>query len=104
MAIALAGIIAFSTVELTNVVLIFVRLKLTCDPGLVCEPCTNPVPFTVSVNAGSPEVVLMGDMLETENGGGGGTIVSVAVLEVPPPGTPFDGVVTEILAVPCATI
>ena len=26
------------------------------------------------------------------------------MLEVPPPGTPFEGVVTEMLAVPCATI
>jgi hypothetical protein len=98
MAIALAGMVAVSSVGLTTDVTIFIRLKLTCEAD------TNPVPFTVSVNPGSPAVALMGDMLETENGGGGGTIVSMAVLEVPPPGMPFDGVVTEIVAVPVATI
>ena len=97
-AMALAGIEAVSWVELTNVVLALFRLKLTC------EPCTKPLPFTARGNAGPPAVVLVGEMLETVSGTMGGKIVSVTALEVPPPGTPFEGVVTVILAVPWATI
>lgn len=77
-----------------KVVATLFRLKLTC------EFATNPVPFTVRVNAGPPAVALKGEILETVNGLTGGKIVSVTVLEVPPPGTPFDGLVTEILTIP----
>lgn len=70
------------------------RLKLTC------EPCTKPLPFTVRVNAGPPAVALEGEMLLIAGCAVGAVIVSVTVLEVPPPGTPFVGVVTVILAVP----
>jgi hypothetical protein len=94
MAIALAGIEAVSWVVLTNVVDTLLKWKLTCDP------CTKPLPFTVRVNAGPPAVALVGRMFETANGATGGKIVSVTVLEVPPPGRPFDGLVTQTLAVP----
>ena len=97
-AIALAGIEAVSWVELTNVVDTLFRWKL------ICEPCTKPLPFTVRENAGPPAVALVGEMFETANGAAGGKIVSVTVLEVPPPGTPFDGLVTVILIVPWVAI
>ena len=94
MAIALAGIEAVSWVELTSVVDTLFRLKLTF------EPCTKPLPFTVRVNAGPPAVALVGEMFETASGTMGGRIVRIAVLEVPQPGTPLEGLVTVILAVP----
>lgn len=77
---------------------ILFRLKVTCEPG------TKPVPLTVSVNAGPPAVALVGEMPNTESGPMEGTIGSVTVLEVPPPGTPLEGLVTEMLAVPWARI
>ena len=80
--------------ELMNVVATLFRWKLTCEFD------TNPVPFTVRVNSGPPAVALEGEMFETANGARGGKIVSVTILEVPPPGTPFEGLVTEIFAVP----
>jgi len=94
MAIALAGMAAVSCVELTNVVGTLFKLKLAC------EPCTKPLPLTVSVNAGPPAVALGGEMDVIARGALAGVIVSVAALEVPPPGTPFGGVVTVMLAVP----
>lgn len=95
---ALAGIRAVSCVGLTNDVATFTVLKLTC------EPCTNPLPLTVSVNAGPPPVALAGERAVTSGCVSGPKIVRVSMLEVPPPGTPFEGVVTEMLAVPCAGI
>ncbi len=98
MAMALAGMLATSWVELTNTVDTLFRLKLTCDP------CTKPFPFTVRVNAAPPVVALLGETFETDSGTTAGPIVSVTAFEVPPPGTPFEGFVTEILAVPWVAI
>lgn len=97
-AIAAGGMAAVSWVELTKVVVTLFRWKLTC------EPCAKPFPFTMSVNVGPPAVALEGEILETVNGLAGGKIVSVTVLEVPPPRTPFVGLVTDIFTVPWATI
>jgi len=58
----------------------------------------------VRVNPGPPAVMLVGEIFETASGGMGGTIVSVTVLEVPPPGTPLEGLVPLLLAVPGATM
>src|ERR1700722_4038696 len=90
------GMEAVNCVALTNEVATLFRLKLTIDPD------TKPLPFTVSVNCGPPAVALVGEMLETTGWvrGLGGKIVSVSVLEIPPPVTPFEGFVTEILSVP----
>lgn len=99
MAITLAEIKIVSCVALTNVVASLIRLKLICEPG------TKPLPFTVNVMLGPPAVAAVGEMFETT---GcvllGGRIDSVTVLEVPPPGMPFEGLVTEIVAVPWAAI
>jgi len=81
-----------------NVVGTLFKLKVTCEPG------TKPLPFTVRVNPGSPAVALVGEILETASGAMAGPIVSVAVLDVPPPGTPLEGLVTVILSVPGARI
>jgi hypothetical protein len=97
-AMALAGITAASCVELTMFVDTLFRLKVTC------EPCTNPVPNTLRGNDGPPAVVLVREILETDRGIVGGRMESMRVLEVPPPGTPLEGVVTEILIVPWATL
>src|ERR1700722_14431430 len=95
-AIALAGIEASNSVELMNVVWTFKRLKLTC------EPCTNPFPVTVRIKPGPPAIELKGEIFETESWMNGGRIETIMGFEVPPPGTPFEGVITEIVAIPGA--
>ena len=67
---------------------------------LTCEPATKPLPLTMSVNSGPPPVALVGERLVTTGCVCGGKIVRKNVSEVPPPGTPFEGVVTETVAVP----
>lgn len=96
-AVALAGMKAISSVELRYVVATLFRLKVTCEPG------TNPVPITVSANAGPPAGALVGEMLETVSEPRGATIERVTVLDVPPPGTPLSGLVTQRLAFPGST-
>lgn len=97
-ATAPAGMIAASWVELTKVVGTLFRLKLTC------EPCMKPVPNTLRRNNGAPAVILAGEILETNSGKVWGIISSVSMLDVPPPGTPLDGVVTEIEIDPVTTL
>lgn len=98
MAIALAEIKDVNWVALTNVVATLIRLKLICEPG------TKPLPLTVSVKPGPPAVALAGEMFETTGWVFGSRIDNVTVLEVPPPGTPLAGLVTEMPAVPAEPI
>jgi hypothetical protein len=67
---------------------------------LTCEPDTKPLPFTVRKKSGPPPTALVGARLVTTGWVCGGKIVRKNVSEVPPPGTPFEGVVTETVAVP----
>jgi hypothetical protein len=54
-AMSAAAIAAVTWVALTNVVAFALPLKVTPDPA------TNPVPFTVSVNAAPPAAALVGE-------------------------------------------
>jgi len=63
LATSVAAIAAWSWFELTNVVLLALPFHRTV------EPLTNPVPFTVSVNAGLAVVALLGE-IETTLGTG----------------------------------
>ena len=76
-AIALAGIVASSTLELIIVVGTFNRLKVTC------EPCTNPFPLTVRIKPCPPASALTGDIFETESCATGGTMGMTTGLEAP---------------------
>lgn len=58
----------------------------------------NPVPVTLSVNAGPPTIALEGESdVSVGIGFGDVLIVKLSALDVPPPGT---GVCTSIIAVP----
>jgi hypothetical protein len=87
--ISAAVIAAVTCVALTNVVCAADPLKITT------EVVVNPVPFTVSVNAAPPAVVLVGDSVVTV--GAGLLTVNVAAADVPPPGA---GLVTVTFTVP----
>src|ERR1700722_15456074 len=82
-----------SCVPLTNVVVLGVPLKLTA------EVATKFVPFTVSVRAAPPTVVLAGES-DVAVGTGLGT-ENDTLADVPPPGF---GLVTVTLNVPAAAI
>src|SRR5439155_622927 len=86
-----AGIDACSCVPLTNVVARAAPFQRTT------EVLTNPLPFTVTVNAGSPAVAL--DGVSDSALGTGFAIVNVRSPDVPPPGA---GVNTDTCAVPAA--
>jgi hypothetical protein len=73
----------------TNVVVRAAPLKFTTEPE------TKFVPFTVSVNAASPEFFVTGEILVVV--GPGLLTVRVCALDVPPPGAGF---VTVMLGVP----
>jgi hypothetical protein len=92
-AMAVAGIVAVTSVVLTNVVVAAVPLKLTA------EPLTKPVPVTVSVNAAPPAVALEGES-DVIVGAGLFTVKFDAV-EVPPPGA---GLVTVTGNVPAVAM
>lgn len=62
-AISAAAIAAVSWVVLTNVVVFDTPLKVIADVD------TNPVPFTVRVNAAPPAVALVGEMEATAGAG-----------------------------------
>jgi hypothetical protein len=63
-----------------------------------CELERKFVPFTVRANAGLPATVLMGEREVIEGAGfGGGLMVKLSALEVPPPGAGFS---TETPALP----
>ena len=62
-AISAAAIAAVSWVALTNVVVFDTPLKVTADVA------TNPVPFTVRVNAAPPAVALVGEIEATVGAG-----------------------------------
>jgi hypothetical protein len=70
---------------------------LAAPPKFTTEPETNPVPFTVSVNAGPPASPLAGNSVDTV-GTGFATINGVPV-DVPPPGAGFVTVIEDVLAV-----
>jgi len=92
-AISAAAIAAVTCVALTKVVALVAPLNFTTDDE------TNPVPFTVRVNAVPPAVALVG-MIEVAVGAGL-LIVNVWPPEVPPPGAGF---VTVTFAVPAVAI
>jgi hypothetical protein len=60
----------------------------------------NPLPVTVSVNAGSPEDVLVGEMAEIVGLGLFAITANEAALEVPPPGAGFTTVMLSVPALP----
>jgi hypothetical protein len=80
-AICGAAIAAVIWVALTNVVVAAVPLKLTV------APFTNPVPFTVNVNAAPPSTVLDGDSVVIV--GSGFVTEKLTGEEAPPPGAGF---------------
>jgi hypothetical protein len=85
-----AGIDAVSLVAETNVVVRSVPFQRTI------EPTTNPLPSTVSVNAGSPAAAVEGVSPVSEGAGFPVTVKTRAVV-VPPPGA---GVKTKTSAIP----
>jgi hypothetical protein len=87
LAMSLASICAVTCVELTTVVVRLLPLALTT------EELMKFVPFTVSVNAAPPAVTLDGEMLEMVGTGFDEVTVSVALLEVPPPGVGLNTVI-----------
>ena len=107
LAISLAEMLAVSCVLDTKVVVRSAPFQRTVD-----APFTNPVPFTVSVNAAPPAVVEDGfKLVRVGTGLLGGLMVKVSALEVPPPGEPVKTVteaepalaisLAEMLAVSC---
>ena len=80
-AVSAAVIAAVSRTALTNVV--GRALPFHCTTELA----TNPVPFTVRVKAADPGITVAGDTLVIA--GTGFWIVTLAALEVPPPGEGF---------------
>ncbi len=94
-AMSAAVIAAFTCVALTNVVVRFDPFHLTT------APLTNPVPFTVKVNAAPPAVALVGDNELIVGTGFEAVIVKAAFPEVPPPGV---GLNTDTCAVPAVAI
>jgi 3,4-dihydroxy-2-butanone 4-phosphate synthase len=80
-AMSAAVMAAVICVALTNVVVFAFPLNFTA------EATTNPVPFTVNVNAAPPAVALVGDSVVTV--GTGLFTVKVTAFDVPPPGAGF---------------
>src|ERR1035438_8770676 len=87
--------VAVNCVELPYVVARFEPFHCTCDPF------TNPLPVTVSVNAPNPAAADTGESALTA--GAGLFTVNVTVAEVPPPTPPGDDGFTTVTAmVPAA--
>jgi hypothetical protein len=91
LAIPEAGTAALTCVALTYVVDSAVPFQFTAEAD------SNPLPFTVSVNAPDPAVVELGDKADTAGIGLLALMSNVEPAEVPPPG---DGLTTVTLAVP----
>ena len=85
---SLAGMVALSRVVLTQVVVRSEPLNCTTDSD------TKFVPFTVMVNAASPTVLLDGEMLVVV--GVGLFTVNVRALEIPPPGSGLNTVMSNV--------
>jgi len=92
-AISAAVMAAVNWVALINVVVVAVPLNFTL------APLTNPVPFTVNVNAALPAVALAGASPVIV--GAGLLIVNIRFAEVPPPGA---GLLTATFTVPAVRI
>ncbi len=93
-AMALAGIAACNSVELTN------AAETTPDLKVTTEPEVNPVPVRISVNAGPPAVALAGTNAPITGCVFVGRIARGREDVVPPALPPAGGSVTEILIVP----
>src|ERR1700675_3099262 len=107
-AISAAVICAVSCVELTNAVGRGLPLKATTEPenggggfgmaGLLALPETKFEPFTVSMNAAPLGLALTGLTLEISGVFVcvGNTVKGAALMVIPPPGSGFDTVTSEV--------